>query len=102
VCIGEHTLDLNTPEYEVLYLLVANEGRVLTRDEIVDHLWGVDFVSGSNVVDRHVRTLRVKLQDNWRAPRYLATVPGRGYRFGPASADERDTASGYARAVAAS
>jgi DNA-binding response OmpR family regulator len=37
----------------------------------------------SNVVDRHVRNLRAKLQNNWRRPRYIATVPGQGYRFVP-------------------
>jgi DNA-binding response OmpR family regulator len=40
------------------------------------------------VVDRHVRTLRAKLQNNWRRPRYIATVPGRGYRFVPTTAEE--------------
>jgi DNA-binding winged helix-turn-helix (wHTH) protein len=63
----------------------------------MDHLWGVDFVSGSNVVDRHVRNLRAKLQNSWRAPRYIATVPGRGYRFLPESEDERGTPTGSPR-----
>jgi DNA-binding response OmpR family regulator len=42
----------------------ANAGRLMTRDEILDHLWGVDFVAESNVVDRHVRNLRAKLQND--------------------------------------
>src|SRR5688500_8273334 len=74
-------------ELSLLYLLAANAGRVVTRDEILDHLWGVDFVAESNVVDRHVRSLRVKLQNDWRRPRYIATVPGKGYRFVPVAAD---------------
>jgi DNA-binding response OmpR family regulator len=65
----------------LLYLLAADAGRLLTRNEILDHVWGVDYVAGSNVVDRHIRNLRIKLQDHSRRPRYLATVPGRGYRF---------------------
>jgi DNA-binding response OmpR family regulator len=40
-------------------------------------------VAGSNVVDRHVRSLRAKLQNGWRRPRFIATVPGKGYRFLP-------------------
>jgi DNA-binding response OmpR family regulator len=44
-------------------------------------------VAESNVVDRHVRGLRVKLQNDWKRPRYIATVPGKGYRFVPISAD---------------
>ena len=58
---------------------------LLTRDEILDHLWGTDYLADSNVVDRHVRNLRAKLRDDWRRPRYVATVPGKGYRFLPAA-----------------
>ena len=65
-------------------------GGSLTRDEILDHLWGGDYAAESNVVDRQVRKLRAKLQDDWRRPSYIATVPGQGYRFVLAAADERD------------
>ena len=80
---GETTLHLTAIEQSLLYLLAANAGRLLTRDEILDHLWGVDYVAESNVVDRHIRNLRIKLQNHSRRPRYIATVPGRGYRFVP-------------------
>src|SRR5918994_7560169 len=80
---GDTELHLTALEQSLLYLLAANAGRLLTRDEILDHLWGVDYVADSNVVDRHVRSLRAKLQNDWRRPRYVATVPGRGYRFLP-------------------
>ncbi len=68
-------------EQSLLYLLAANAGKLLRRDEILDQLWGADYVVESNVVDRHIRNLRVKLQDGWRDPRYIATIPGQGYRF---------------------
>ena len=84
---GEATLHLTSLELSLLYLLAANAGRLLTRDEILDHLWGVDYAAESNVVDRHVRNLRAKLRDDWRRPRYIATVAGRGYRFLPTAAD---------------
>ena len=71
----------------MLYLLAARAGQVVTRDEILDALWGVDYVSESNVVDRHVRNLRAKLQNDWRKPRFIATVPGKGYRFIPTFSD---------------
>ena len=74
-------LHLTSVEQSLLYLLAANAGRLLTRDEILDQLWGVDYVAESNVVDRHVRNLRIKLQNGWKHPRYIATIPGRGYRF---------------------
>jgi DNA-binding response OmpR family regulator len=80
---GSSEIHLTGLEQSLLYLLAANAGRVVTRDEILDALWGVDFVSESNVVDRHVRNLRAKLQNDWRKPRFIATVPGKGYRFLP-------------------
>ena len=83
-----HDLHLAPLELSLLYLLAANAGRVLTRDEILDHLWGDDFAAESNVVDRQVRQLRAKLQDDWRRPRYIATVPGKGYRFVIIAADQ--------------
>src|SRR5688572_18987688 len=84
---GGTELHLTSFEQSLLYLLAANAGRLLTRNEILDHLLGADYVAESNVVDRHIRNLRVKLQNHSRRPRYIATIPGRGYRFVPTSAD---------------
>lgn len=81
VRIGDTILHLTAVEQSLLYLLAANAGKLLTRDEITDAIWGADFVADSNIVDRHVRNLRVKLGDRWRRPRYVATVAGQGYRF---------------------
>jgi DNA-binding response OmpR family regulator len=80
-------LHLTSLEQSLLYLLAANAGRVLTRDEILDYLWGADYVAESNIVDRHIRNLRIKLQNHSKRPRYIATIPGRGYRFVPIAAD---------------
>jgi len=85
---GESDLHLTPLEQNLLYLLAANAGRLLTRDEILDTLWGVDYLADSNIVDRHIRNLRAKLQNSWRRPRYIATVPGRGYRFIPTDTGE--------------
>jgi DNA-binding response OmpR family regulator len=81
-------LHLTAIEQSLLYLLAANAGQLLTRDQILDHLWGTDYMAESNVVDRHIRNLRIKLQNGWRKPRYIATVPGQGYRFVPTIADK--------------
>jgi two-component system KDP operon response regulator KdpE len=81
VRIGDRELHLTSLEQSLLYLLAANAGRLLTRDEILDYLWGPDYVAESNVVERHIRNLRLKLQNHSRLPRFIATVPGRGYRF---------------------
>jgi DNA-binding response OmpR family regulator len=66
---------------------------VVSREEIVDGLWGPDYVVGSNVVDQQVRSLRARLQDDWRRPRFIATVPGRGYRFVPTFGDNGTAAA---------
>jgi DNA-binding response OmpR family regulator len=81
--VGTSEIHLSGLEQSLLYLLVANAGEIVTRDDIQDALWGVDSVSESNVVDRHVHSLRAKLRDDWQKPRFIATVQGRGYRFIP-------------------
>jgi DNA-binding response OmpR family regulator len=88
VIVGGHEVHLSSLDQALLYLLAANAGTVLAREQILDALWGTDFVSESKVVDWHVRALRAKLQDDWHEPRYIETVPGTGYRFVPASGAE--------------
>ena len=80
---GTSVINLTGIEQSLLYLLASHSGQVVTRDEILDAVWGTDFVAESNIVDRHVRSLRIKLQNDYRHPRFIATVPGRGYRFIP-------------------
>ena len=80
---GDSVIHLSGIEQSLLYLLASRGGRVVTRDEILDAIWGTDFVAESNIVDRHIRSLRIKLQNDYRHPRFIATVPGRGYRFIP-------------------
>lgn len=80
---GDSIVHLSGIEQSLLYLLASRAGRVVTRDEILDTIWGTDFVAESNIVDRHIRSLRIKLQNDYRHPRFIATVPGRGYRFIP-------------------
>jgi DNA-binding response OmpR family regulator len=81
VKVGKLRPELTSMEQALLYLLASNPGQTLGREEILDALWGADYVAGSNVVDRHVRNLRLKLKDHWRNPRFIGTVPGKGYRF---------------------
>jgi two-component system KDP operon response regulator KdpE len=80
---GHSVVHLSGIEQSLLYLLASRGGRVVTRDEILDAIWGTDFIAESNIVDRHIRSLRIKLQNDYRRPRFIATVPGRGYRFIP-------------------
>lgn len=80
---GTSVVHLSGIEQSLLYLLASRGGRVVTREEILDAIWGTDFVAESNIVDRHVRSLRIKLQNDYRHPRFIATVSGEGYRFVP-------------------
>jgi DNA-binding response OmpR family regulator len=80
---GTSVVHLSGIEQSLLYVLASRSGQVVSREEIMDAVWGTDFVAESNLVDRHVRNLRVKLQNDYRRPRFIATVPGRGYRFLP-------------------
>ena len=85
---GDSVIHLSSIEQSMLYLLASRSGQIVTRDEIMDVVWGTDFVAESNVVDRHVRSLRIKLQNDYRHPRFIATVPGKGYRFIPTFTNE--------------
>jgi len=81
VSVGGRALHLTPIQQTLLYLLAANAGKALSREDLLATIWGGEFEIESNVVDRHIRELRVKLNDEWRAPRYIETVPGAGYRF---------------------
>jgi DNA-binding response OmpR family regulator len=80
---GDSVIHLSGIEQSLLYLLASRGGQVVTREEILDTIWGMDFVAESNIVDRHIRSLRIKLQNGYQRPRFIATVPGAGYRFIP-------------------
>jgi DNA-binding response OmpR family regulator len=94
---GRSVVHLSSIEQSLLYLLASRGGQVLTREQILDAIWGTDFVTESNVVDRHIRALRSKLQNDYRHPRFIETVPGRGYRFIPTFTGTGWTADGATR-----
>jgi len=79
---GERSIPLNTQEYQLLAYFAAHPLTVLSRDELLDEVWGYDSITTTRTVDVHVAWLRQKLgeQDN---PRHLKTIRGRGYRFEP-------------------
>ncbi len=85
---GDSIVHLSGIEQSLLYLLASRSGQIVTRDEILDAIWGPDFVAESNIVDRHVRSLRIKLMNDYKQPRFIATVPGKGYRFIPTFSNE--------------
>jgi two-component system, OmpR family, alkaline phosphatase synthesis response regulator PhoP len=74
-------LDLTLKEFELLKLLITNKGRVLTRDFLLDNIWGYEYYGETRTVDVHVRHLRQKIEDNDSSPVYIETVRGIGYKF---------------------
>ena len=81
---GTSVPDLTSTEQAILFVLAKSAGHTVSRETIRRAVWGADEAPPSNIVDRHVRSLRSKLGDSWRAPRYIATVRQHGYRLVPA------------------
>lgn len=77
---GSRALDLTFKEFELLRFLVANPGRVFTREQLLSEVWGYDYFGGTRTVDVHVRRLRAKLGDHESV---VGTVRNVGYRFAP-------------------
>lgn len=78
---GAAEIRLTSLEQSLLYLLAANAGRAVSRKEIHTALWGTGSITESRRADRQVRNLRARLLDVWTQQEFIATVPGRGYRF---------------------
>ena len=72
---------LTALEYALLTTLAAHPGRVFTRDQLLEQVWGTDYFGDDHVVDVHIANLRKKLGDEPTAPAYIETVRGAGYRF---------------------
>ena len=76
-------VDVNLPlkEFELLHLLLTNAGRVLTRDTLIDRVWGIDYVGDTKTLDVHVKRLRAKIEPDPSAPTRIVTIRGLGYKF---------------------
>ena len=81
VSLNQIELDLKPREFQLLFLFMSNIGLVLSRNKILDELWGQEFIGDLRSVDVHVRWLRVKLEDDSSNPKRLITIRGAGYRF---------------------
>jgi DNA-binding response OmpR family regulator len=95
LCVGAVTLDLDQhlvtkagqpvelrpKEFELLAVLMSRSGHAFERGELLDAVWGVDWIGDTRTLDVHIRRLRKALEDDPSDPRYISTVRGRGYRF---------------------
>ena len=84
VSVAGQPLDLSALEFDLLYALSRAPGRVFTRNELIQKVWGEDFPGVDRVVDVHMVSLRKHLGESGQAPRFLHAVRGVGYRFGRA------------------
>lgn len=74
-------LELTPKEFELLVYLSKNQGRVLTRDQLLNAVWNYDYMGDSRIVDVHVSHLREKIEEDTRKPSYIKTIRGIGYKF---------------------
>ena len=81
VLISDKKIDLTLKEFELLEILVKNRGKILTRETLLDKIWGYEYVGETRTVDVHIRYLRKKIEVDDKNPKFIETI--RGYRFNP-------------------
>jgi len=81
VTVSGREVSLPLKEFDLLEYLLRNAGRVLTRGQLIDRVWGADYVGDTKTLDVHVKRLRSKIEPDPSAPRYLVTVRGLGYKY---------------------
>lgn len=81
VTINGENVELTLKEFEVLYLLAKNKGRVFGRDYLLEKIWGYDYLGETRTVDVHIRNLRKKIEEDDKNPKHIKTVRGIGYKY---------------------
>jgi DNA-binding response OmpR family regulator len=88
VVVGGRQVDLSALEFDLLVALASSPGRVYSRAQLLERVWGYDFYGDERVVDVHIRSLRKLLGDDAATPRLIGTVRGVGYKFLPPAREE--------------
>ena len=81
VVIRGAAVQLPLKEFELLQILLANAGRVLTRETLIDRVWGTDYVGDTKTLDVHVKRLRAKVEPDPSQPTRIVTIRGLGYKY---------------------
>ena len=81
VSVDGKSVSLPLKEFELLEMLLRNAGRVLTRGQLIDRVWGSDYVGDTKTLDVHVKRLRAKIEPDPSRPQHIVTVRGLGYKF---------------------
>ena len=79
--LNDHTIDLSPKEFDLLLFFAKNKGKMLSRETILEKIWGWEYIGDSRTVDVHVRWLREKIETDPRNPKRLITIRGSGYIF---------------------
>lgn len=79
--VKEKLVTLALKEFELLTFLIENAGRVVTRDSLMEHVWGYDYFGDTKTIDVHIKRLRTKIESNPSEPTKITTVRGLGYRY---------------------
>ena len=82
---GDETFDLSLRDVKILEILHRNSGKVVDRDALMDHCWGMNYLPSSRTVDQHISQLRKRVERDPRSPEIILTVHGVGYRYDPAA-----------------
>ena len=86
VTVSGEPITLPLKEFDLLEYLMRNSGRVLTRGQLIDRVWGADYVGDTKTLDVHVKRLRAKVEEDPSQPKRITTIRGLGYKFEAAAA----------------
>lgn len=81
VTVNGEEISMPLKEFELLEILLRNMGRVMTRGQLIERVWGADYVGDTKTLDVHIKRLRSKIEPDSSAPQYVVTVRGLGYKF---------------------
>lgn len=83
VIVSGEKVDLTLREFELLQILIKNKGKILSREMLLDKIWGYEYIGETRTVDVHIRYLRKKIEEDDKNPKFIETIRGVGYRFTP-------------------
>jgi DNA-binding response OmpR family regulator len=82
VKINEEEIQLTPNEFDILYTLATNKGKVLSREQLISRVFSIDFDGFDRTIDVHIKNIRKKIEEDTRNPKYIVTVTKVGYKFG--------------------
>ncbi|HGG0418108.1 response regulator transcription factor [Clostridium botulinum] len=82
VKVNRKEISITPNEFDILYALVSNKGKVLSREQLIDKIFGIDFEGYDRTIDVHIKNIRKKIEEDTKNPKYIVTVMKVGYKFG--------------------